>query len=78
MTSVQWQSDSVAINFNKLNNKICNISSSGEVSPEEGCRCSWNVVFILSICDNGKSSCECCWYHLCKTIVRNLSVILNL
>lgn len=39
-TSVQWQTGSVAIHLNKLNNKICNISSSGEVSPEEGYRCS--------------------------------------
>jgi len=40
MTSVQWQPGSVALNLNKLNSKICNISSSGEVSPEEGHRSS--------------------------------------
>lgn len=40
MTSVQWHPGSVALNLNKLNNKIFNTSSSGEVSPEEGHRYS--------------------------------------
>jgi len=22
-----------------------------------------NVVFVSNICNNGKSSCECWWYH---------------
>lgn len=30
MTFVQWQPGSLALNLNKLNNKICNISYSGE------------------------------------------------
>jgi len=36
------------------------------VSPEGKSIGAWNIVFVLNNGDNGKSSCECCWYYSWK------------
>jgi len=47
------------------------------VSSEDGSRCFWNIVYILSFCNNGKSPCECCWYYSKATSFMKLPIVIT-
>jgi hypothetical protein len=45
------------------------------VSPEKGSRCFLHIVFILSVYNNGRSPCECCWCYSRATSFVKLSIV---
>ena len=40
--------------------------------------CFWKIMYYVEyFYDNRKSSCKCCWYYSCTTVVKNLYVTVN-